>query len=61
MLQLLNALPKRGPLRPAELDGTNRLRIEGTANLLAAANQSGVRRYVAESMIFGYGYGHRGQ
>lgn len=59
VLQLLNSLPKRGPMRPRELEGTNRLRIEGTANLLSAARRSGVRRYVAESMIFGYGYGNR--
>ena len=60
VIQLLNALPKRGPFRPRELDGTNRLRIEGTKNLLAAARETGVKRFVAESMIFGYGYGHQG-
>lgn len=60
VLQLLNALPKRGPFRPRELEGTNRLRIEGTRNVLAAAQESGVKRFVAESMIFGYGYGHQG-
>ena len=60
VIQLLNALPKRGPFKPRELDETNRLRIEGTKNLIAAAKAVGTRRYVVESMIFGYGYGHVG-
>ena len=60
VLQLLNALPKRGALRPRDLDATNRLRIEGTRNVLSAAVAAGTRRFVAESMIFGYGYGHVG-
>jgi len=38
---------------------TNRLRREGTRNLLKAARTSGARRYVGESMVFAYGYdGH---
>lgn len=59
-IQLLNALPKKGPLKPRDLEGTNKLRIEGTGNLIAAAESAGVRRYVVESMVFGYGYGHVG-
>jgi nucleoside-diphosphate-sugar epimerase len=59
VVQLLNALPKRGPLRLSELKETNRLRTEGTANVLAAALSVGARRFVAESMIFGYGYSAR--
>ena len=58
--QLLNAIPKRGPIRPKELDATNVLREVGTRNLLAAVKQHGKPRYVVESMIFGYGYGDRG-
>jgi nucleoside-diphosphate-sugar epimerase len=54
--ELLNALPKRGPIRIGELKGTNDLRIRGTAHLLAAATSTGARRFVGESMIFGYGY-----
>lgn len=54
--QLLNALPKRGPLRLSEIEPTNRLRITGTRNVIEAAASAGVRRFVAESMIFGYGY-----
>jgi nucleoside-diphosphate-sugar epimerase len=59
--QLLNALPKRGPVRAKELEGTNELRVTGTRNLLGAAMEAGARRFVAESMILGYGYseGHR--
>ena len=57
VIQLLNALPKRGPMKPKDLEATNRLRIEGTRNVLEAAVEVGVRRFVAESMIFGYGYG----
>ena len=56
IVQMLNALPKNGPIKPAHLDGTNRLRVEGTRNLLRAAVAARVRRYVVESMIFGYGY-----
>ncbi len=57
IVQLLNALPKRGPMRPKEIDATNELRVTGTRNLLGAAIRHGTQRYVAESMIFGYGYG----
>ena len=60
VLQLLNALPKRGPFKPKDLEETNRLRIEGTKNVLGAAIGVGTRRFVAESMIFGYGYGKHG-
>ena len=35
---------------------TNRLRVEGTANLLAAADALGARRFVTQSIILGYGY-----
>lgn len=58
VVQLLNALPKRGPIRTPELAETNRLRIEGTRNVLGAAVAAGAQRFVAESMIFGYGFGH---
>jgi nucleoside-diphosphate-sugar epimerase len=56
VVQLLNALPKRGPMRVSELEQTNRLRTEGTRNVLAGALAAGAKRFVAESMIFGYGY-----
>jgi nucleoside-diphosphate-sugar epimerase len=38
----------------AQMAATNRLRTEGTANLLAAADAVGVSRFVAQSIAFGY-------
>jgi nucleoside-diphosphate-sugar epimerase len=61
VVQLLNALPKRGVMRTGELAETNRLRIEGTRNVLGAAIAAGAGRFVVESMIFGYGFGHGGR
>jgi nucleoside-diphosphate-sugar epimerase len=45
----LTALPKDGPRSAHDLEATNRLRIEGTKNLLHAAITAGVRRFVAGS------------
>jgi nucleoside-diphosphate-sugar epimerase len=45
----LTALPKDGPKRASDLDATNRLRIEGTRNLLRAAIDAGARRLVVGS------------
>jgi 2-alkyl-3-oxoalkanoate reductase len=45
----LTALPKDAPRRSADLEPTNRLRIEGTANLLAAAIGAGVHRLIVGS------------
>lgn len=56
----LTALPAAGPTRPRHLAPTNGLRIEGTDNLLAAAREAGVRRVVAQSIVFIYGYGEHG-
>lgn len=56
VVNLLTALPKRGPSRASHLKPTNRLRIEATANLLAAAKAAGVGRLVAESVVFAYGF-----
>ena len=39
---------------------TDRLRTEGTANLLAAAEALGAKRFVAQSFILGYGYRDHG-
>jgi nucleoside-diphosphate-sugar epimerase len=60
IVDLLTALPRRGPVRPSDLEATNRLRERATATLVEAARASGVRRYVAESIVFVYGYGDRG-
>lgn len=51
---------KKPPSRHQDMVATNRLRIEGTANLLAAAERTGARRFVTQSMVFGYGYGDFG-
>ncbi len=60
VVHALTAVPRRGPLRSRDLAATNRIRRQGTANLLAAARQAGARRFVAESMIFVYGFGDHG-
>lgn len=54
VVQLLTALPARGPMRESDLDATNRLRSEGTRNLVRAALDAGARRYVSESIVLGY-------
>ncbi len=60
VVHALTALPQRGPMRYSDMHATNRLREEGTRNLMAAARQVKARRVVAESMIFIYGYGDLG-
>ncbi|MGP3999079.1 NAD-dependent epimerase/dehydratase family protein [Streptomyces sp. 8N706] len=51
---------RKPPMRHGDMAATDALRIQGTANLLDAARATGARRFVAESMIFGYGYGDHG-
>ena len=53
----LTALPKRIDPRKLLRDtaATNRIRTEGTDNLLAAATKAGARRFVAQSIAFAYG------
>lgn len=52
----LTALPPRIDYKAKEdpLAPTNRVRTEGTRNLLAAAKAAGARRFVAESVAFFY-------
>jgi nucleoside-diphosphate-sugar epimerase len=51
----LTALPARiDPRRADTYAGTNRLRTEGTANLIAAARAAGARRFVSQSIAFIY-------
>ena len=59
VVHALTAL-KKAPVRHRDMVATNALREAGTANLLAAARAVGARRFVVESMIFGYGYGDWG-
>lgn len=56
VVSLLTTLPKYGPKRPKDFEPTSRLWSLGVPNLVAAAQQAGVRRIVAESMVFAYGY-----
>ncbi|WP_328913503.1 MULTISPECIES: NAD-dependent epimerase/dehydratase family protein [unclassified Streptomyces] len=54
------ALGGKSMARHRDMAPTNVLRVDGTANLLAAARATGARRFVVESMMFGYGYGDHG-
>lgn len=47
---------RKPPLRHRGMTLTDRLRSEGTTNLLAAAEALGAKRFVTQSIIFGYGY-----
>src|SRR5947209_2714278 len=60
VIHALTAL-KKTPLRHQDMYATNALRDVGTTNLLAAAREVGARRFVAESMTLGYGYGDWGE
>ena len=55
----LSAL-KKPPARHRAMAATNTLRTRGTANLLEVARQIGARRFVTQSMMFGYGYDDQG-
>ncbi|MEV0173675.1 NAD(P)-dependent oxidoreductase [Streptomyces sp. NPDC050803] len=50
----------KAPMRHRGMRATNALRIAGTAHLVEAAQITGARRFVTESMVFGYGYGDHG-
>jgi nucleoside-diphosphate-sugar epimerase len=54
VVHLLTALPPRFNPKKNYLAPTNRVRIEGTRNLVAAARAAGARRMVAESVAFMY-------
>jgi nucleoside-diphosphate-sugar epimerase len=51
---------RKPPTRHSGMALTNRLRIEGTTNLLAAAERLGARRFLTQSIILGYGYSDHG-
>ncbi|NUP19508.1 MAG: NAD(P)-dependent oxidoreductase [Streptomyces sp.] len=51
---------RRPPMRHRDMHATNTLRTDGTVHLIEAARATGARRLVAESMVFGYGYGDHG-
>jgi nucleoside-diphosphate-sugar epimerase len=54
VVHLLTALPPRFKPRSDYLAATNRVRTEGTRNLVAAAEGAGARRLIAESVAFFY-------
>jgi nucleoside-diphosphate-sugar epimerase len=56
VVSLLTTLPKRGPMRIKDFEPARALWGRGAPNLVAAAQRAGVRRVVAESVIFAYGY-----
>ncbi len=49
IIHQLTALPKEGASRASDLEPTNRLRSEGTRNLLEAAIEAGARRFIGGS------------
>lgn len=51
---------KKTPIRHRDMAMTNRLRTEGTANLVEAAHELGAGRFVTQSIVFGYGFGDWG-
>jgi nucleoside-diphosphate-sugar epimerase len=54
VIHALTALPERFDPKSDYLVATNRIREEGTRNLVAAAKAAGARRIVAESVAFFY-------
>lgn len=54
VVHALTALPAKFNPRSNYLEPTNRVRTEGTRNLIAAARAAGARRLVAESVCFFY-------
>jgi nucleoside-diphosphate-sugar epimerase len=54
VVHMLTALPRRYDPKSDYLAATNRIRVEGTRNLVAAAEAAGARRLVGESIAFAY-------
>lgn len=52
VMHLATAIPKRG--QPADWDRNTKIRTTGTANLLIAARDAGVRKYIQQSIAFIY-------
>jgi nucleoside-diphosphate-sugar epimerase len=59
VLHELTAL-KKAPVRHAAMRTTDALRTQGTSNLLEVAERTGARRFITQSMVFGYGYRDHG-
>ncbi len=50
----LTSLPREYDLRKIDYGPTNRLRVEGGHNLIAAGRKAGARRYLSQSIAFVY-------
>jgi nucleoside-diphosphate-sugar epimerase len=50
----LTSLPRDYDLRTIDYEPTNRLRVEGGRNLIAAGRKAGARRYITQSIAFIY-------
>ena len=50
----LTSLPKDYDLRKIDYESTNRLRVEGGRNLIAAGRKAGAKRYLSQSIAFLY-------
>jgi nucleoside-diphosphate-sugar epimerase len=59
VINQLTALKNASPRLRAD-DPTSVLRVRGTSNLLDVADLVGARRFLVQSLIFGYGYGDHG-
>ena len=57
VVSLLTTLPKRGPMRIKDFEPARELWSRGAPNLVTAAQRAGVRRVVAESVIFAHDWG----
>ena len=59
VIHQLTAL-KKAPARHQHMHDTNRLRIQGSDNLVEFAQHLGASRFVTQSIVFGYGYRDHG-
>ena len=59
VIHQLTALKNASPRLRTD-DPTGALRVRGTSNLLEAAGLVGARRFILQSLVFGYGYGDHG-
>jgi nucleoside-diphosphate-sugar epimerase len=50
----LTSLPRDYDLRTIDYEPTNRLRVEGGRNLIAAGREAGARRFISQSIAFIY-------
>lgn len=51
---------KKVPRTHRDMRETNTLRIDGTRHLIEVARETGARRFLTQSIVFGYGYSDHG-